>query len=120
MSRAKDINKKNLLRIKRKRRVRGNIDSGTTNRPRVSVFKSNKYLSAQAIDDITGNTVASVHSKTMGLNVCVENAIKIGEQFATNLKDAKIDTIVFDRNGYLYHGVVKQFAETLRENGIKV
>ncbi len=120
MSRAKIINKKNLLRIKRKRRVRGSIDSGTEQRPRVSIHKSNKYMQAQAIDDTSGKTLASVHSKALGLSVNIDNAKKVGEQFAQNLKDAKIDIIVFDRNGYLYHGVVKQFVETLRENGIKV
>jgi large subunit ribosomal protein L18 len=119
MSRAKDLAKKNSLRIKRKRRVRGNI-FGTATKPRVSVFKSNKYLSAQAINDVEGITLAAVSSKAMNLNVNKENAVKVAVQFAETLKAAGIDTVVFDRNGYLYHGVVAAFADTLRDNGIKL
>ena len=66
MSRAKDIAKKNSLRLRRKRRVRGSI-SGSALLPRLTIFKSNKYLSAQAVDDVNGVTLASVHSKTMEL-----------------------------------------------------
>ncbi len=120
MSRAKDIAKKNSLRIKRKRRVRGSIASGTAEMPRVSVFKSNKYLSAQAVNDVTGTTLASVNSKTMNLSVSKANAALVGAEFANNLKAANIETVVFDRNGYLYHGVVAAFADALRDNGIKV
>jgi len=120
MSRAKDIAKKNSLRIKRKRRVRGSIAAGTVEIPRVSIFRSNKYLSAQAIDDVAGTTLASVNSKTMNLSANKTNAVAIAAQFAENLKAANIDTVVFDRNGYLYHGVVAAFADALRDNGIKV
>ena len=119
MSRAKEIAKKNALRIKRKRRVRGNI-SGTAEKPRVSVFKSNKYVSAQAIDDVAGVTLASIDSKVLGLSANIENAKKVAAEFANNLKAKNIDTVVFDRNGYLYHGVVAAFADALRENGIKL
>ncbi len=119
MSRAKDLAKKNALRARRKRRVRGKI-SGTALKPRVSIFKSNKYLSAQAIDDVAGVTLASVSSQAMGLNVNKENAVKVAQKFAENLKAAKIETVVFDKNGYLYHGVVAAFADALRENGIKL
>ena len=120
MSIAKNIEKKNFLRLKRKRRIRGSIASGTSNVPRVSVYKSNKYLCAQAIDDILGVTLTSIHSKSLKLNVNKKNAKIIGNKFAENLKNSQIDTIVFDRNGYLYHGVVAEFVEALRENGIKV
>lgn len=119
MSRAKDIAKKNSLRIKRRRRVRGTI-SGTASKPRVSIFKSNKYLSAQAINDVEGVTLASVSSQALDLRVNKENAVKVAAQFAENLKAAGIDTVVFDRNGYLYHGVIAAFAEALRDNGIKL
>lgn len=119
MSRAKDIAKKNALRIKRKKRVRGSI-FGTETKPRVTVFKSNKYLSAQAINDVEGVTLAAVSSKNMGLNANKENAEKVAAQFAENLKTAGIETVVFDRNGYLYHGVVAAFADALRDNGIKL
>ena len=119
MSREKDLAKKNALRIKRKKRVRGSI-FGTAEKPRVSIFKSNKYVSAQAINDVEGVTLAAVSSKAMGLNVNKENAIKVAAQLAENLKAAGIEKVVFDRNGYLYHGVVAAFADALRENGIKL
>ncbi len=119
MSREKDLAKKIALRIKRKKRVRANI-SGTAEKPRVSIFKSNKYVSAQAINDVEGVTLAAVSSKAMGLNVNKENAIKVAAQLAENLKAAGIEKVVFDRNGYLYHGVVAAFADALRENGIKL
>ena len=119
MSRAKDLAKKNSLRAIRKRRVRGNI-SGTAQSPRVTIFKSNKYLSAQAIDDVAGVTLAAVNSKALDLNVNKENAVKVGAAFAETLKSNNIETVVFDRNGYLYHGVVAAFADALRDNGIKL
>lgn len=119
MSRAKDLAKKNSLRIKRKKRVRGKI-SGTASRPRVTVFKSNRYLSAQAINDVEGVTLASVNSKALNLSVSKENATKVAAQFAENLKAANITEVVFDKNGYLYHGVVAAFADALRDNGIKL
>ncbi len=119
MSRIKDLAKKNALRIKRKKRVRGSI-FGTAEKPRVSIFKSNKYVSARAINDVEGVTLAAVSSKAMGLNVNKENAVKVAAQLAENLKAAGIEAVVYDRNGYLYHGVVAAFADSLRENGIKL
>ncbi len=119
MSRAKDLAKKNSLRIKRKRRVRGKI-SGTVAVPRLTVFKSNKFLSAQAIDDVSGITLAAVSSQAMGLLANKENAAKVAAQLAETLKAKEITSVVFDRNGYLYHGVVAAFADALRDNGIKV
>jgi len=120
MSRAKDIAKKNFSRLVRKKRVRGSISKGTIKTPRVTIFKSNKYLSVQAINDIEGVTLAAINSKTLGLNVSRENAVKVGVAFAEALKATGIDTVVFDRNGYLYHGVVAAFAQALRDNGIKL
>ena len=111
--------KENALRIKRKKRVRGSI-FGTAEKPRVSIFKSNKYVSAQAINDVEGVTLAAVSSKAMGLNVNKENAIKVAAQLAENLKAAGIEKVVYDRNGYLYHGVVAAFADALSDNGIKL
>ena len=119
MSREKDLAKKVALRIKRKKRVRANI-FGTAEKPRVSIFKSNRYVSAQAINDVEGVTLAAVSSKAMGLNVNKENAVKVAAQLAENLKAAGIESVVYDRNGYLYHGVVAAFADALRENGIKL
>ena len=110
--------RKNRLRIQRKRRVRGKI-SGTEALPRVSVFKSNKYLYAQAIDDIAGVTLASADGRKMGLKANQEDAKKVAAAMADALKAKNIENIVFDRNGYLYHGVIASFAEALREAGIK-
>ncbi len=119
MSRAKDLAKKNSLRLRRKRRVRGKI-SGSTEMPRLSVFKSNKYFYAQAINDVDNVTLASVSSKTMNLTVNKENVVKVAAQMADNLKAKNIETVVFDKNGYLYHGVISAFADALRDNGIKL
>ncbi len=119
MSRAKDLAKKLSSRIRRKKRVRGNI-SGTVEVPRVTIFKSNKFISAQAIDDVTGATLASVNSKALGLSSNKESATKAAASFAELLKSKELTTVVFDRNGYLYHGVVAAFAQGLRDNGIKV
>ncbi len=119
MSRAKDLAKKLSSRIRRKKRVRGNI-SGTVEVPRLTIFKSNKFISAQAIDDVTGATLAAISSKTLGLNANKANAATVAAELANTLKAKEITTVVFDRNGYLYHGVVAAFAQGLRDNGIKV
>lgn len=105
-------------RIQRKRRIRAKI-TGTVALPRVSVFRSNRYLSAQAIDDATATTLAAIHSKPLSLKANQDDAAKLGEAFAKTLKDAGITAILFDRNGYVYHGVVKAFADALRANEIK-
>ncbi|SFV65250.1 LSU ribosomal protein L18p (L5e) [hydrothermal vent metagenome] len=110
--------RKNKLRAQRKARVRGKI-SGVETLPRVSIFKSNKHVYAQAIDDINGVTLASANGKKMGLKATKEDAIKVGVAMADALKAKNIETIVFDRNGYLYHGVVASFADALRDAGIK-
>ena len=119
MSRIKDLAKKNSLRLRRKRRIRGKV-SGCADMPRLTVFKSNKYFYAQVIDDVAGNTLAAVDSRAMKLSVNKENIVKVAAQMAETLKAKKIETVVFDRNGYLYHGVVASFATALRDNGIKV
>ncbi len=110
--------RKNKLRIKRKRRVRGKI-TGTADRPRVSVFKSNRHFYAQAIDDTKGHTLAYADGAKMGLKANKEDVKKLAASFAEDLKAKGIEVIVFDRNGFLYHGVVASFADALRENGIK-
>ena len=119
MSRAKDLAKKNALRLRRKRRGRGNI-SGTADMPRLSIFKSNKYFYAQAIDDVNGNTLTAVNSRALKLSVNKESVVQVAAAMAENLKAKNIESVVFDRNGYLYHGVVASFADALRDNGIKV
>ena len=119
MSRAKDLAKKNSLRLRRRRRVRGTV-SGTLAMPRLSIFKSNKYFYAQAIDDVAGSTLATVDSRALKLSVNKENVVKVAASMAETLKSKNIESIVFDRNGYLYHGVVAAFADALRDNGIKL
>ncbi|MEA3384810.1 MAG: 50S ribosomal protein L18 [Campylobacterota bacterium] len=119
MSRAKDLVKRNALRLRRKKRVRGKVN-GSVELPRLSIFKSNKYFYAQAIDDVAGNTLASVDSRVLKLTVSKENVVKVAAAMAETLKSKNIESIVFDRNGYLYHGVVASFANALRDNGIKL
>lgn len=113
----KVLEQKKKLRAKRKLRVRGSI-FGVANKPRLSVFRSNKYLYAQVIDDQNGTTLASVDGKKLGLGNNKENAKEVAKAFAETLKKNKISEVVFDRNGYLYHGVIAAFADALRENGI--
>ena len=111
--------RKNRLRAQRKARVRGKI-FGTVDKPRLSVFKSNKYFYAQAIDDVNGNTLAAANSRALNITVSKENVVKVAATMAENLKAKNIESVVFDRNGYLYHGVVAAFADALRDNGIKL
>jgi large subunit ribosomal protein L18 len=110
--------RKNKLRAQRKARVRGKI-FGTDTLPRLSVFKSNKHFYAQAIDDNAGVTLASVDGKKLGLKANQEDVKKVAAEMAKNLASKNIENVVFDRNGYLYHGVVASFADALREAGIK-
>jgi len=111
------LKKKLSLRIKRKRRIRADI-SGTAERPRVSVFKSNKYIYVQAIDDVNSITLASANGLKLGIKSNKVGATELAKAFSKSLKEKKLTTVVFDRNGYLYHGVVAAFADGLRENGI--
>ncbi len=110
--------RKNQLKLKRKKRVRGKI-KGTSERPRVTVFRSNRHFYAQAIDDTKGHTLAYGDGAKLGIKPNKEEVKKLAQDFAQKLKAVGIETIVFDRNGYLYHGVVASFADALRENGIK-
>jgi len=110
--------KKNRVATQRKRRVRGKI-RGTAELPRVSVFRSNKHFYAQAINDDAGTTLAYADGRKLGLKANREDVKKVAADLADKLKAAKIETIVFDRNGYLYHGAVASFADALREAGIK-
>ena len=113
----KIIRKKRSLRSKRKLRIRSKI-LGCATIPRLSIFRSNRYFYAQAIDDVKGATLASIDGKKMGLKNNKEDVKKIAIALADNLKKANISEVIFDRNGYLYHGVVASFADALRENGI--
>ncbi len=115
---AKVLKSKLASRLKRKRRIRAKI-SGSATLPRVSVFRSNRYISVQAIDDTTGTTLVALHSKAIDQKANKEGATALGEAFAAKLKEANITNIVFDRNGYQYHGVVAAFGDSLRANEIK-
>ena len=106
-------------RIKIKQRVRGKI-SGTAERPRLTVFRSNKQIYAQIIDDISGITLASASSlKQEGKATKKEIAKQVGESIAQTAKQAGVTSVVFDRNGYLYHGRIKELADAARNGGLK-
>jgi large subunit ribosomal protein L18 len=110
---------KEKRRLKIKARIRKKI-SGTAERPRLSVFRSNKQIYAQLIDDVTGTTLASASSLKMEEKLPKkEMAAKVGELIAKNAKEAGIEKVVFDRNGYLYHGRVKELADAARKGGLK-
>ena len=112
---------KNQVRKKRHARVRTKI-SGTAERPRLNVFRSNKNIYAQLIDDVAGVTIVSASSKETsfeGAGNNVEAATKIGETIAKRAAEKNISNVVFDRGGYLYHGRVKALAEAARENGLQ-
>ena len=112
---------KNVQRLRRHARVRAKV-SGTAERPRLAVYRSNKNISAQLIDDVNGVTLASASSMDKGFEGNggnIEGARKVGEMIAKNAADKGISEVVFDRGGYLYHGRVKELAEGARENGLK-
>ena len=92
--------------------------SGTSERPRLAVFRSNKEIYAQVIDDIAGNTLASA-SSAEAKGTKTEQAVVVGKLIADNAKKAGVDTVVFDRGGLLYHGRVKALADSAREAGLK-
>lgn len=104
----------------RKNRVRATV-SGTTERPRLSVFISNRHISAQLIDDTRHMTVASVGTigKKTGPGPMTERAVWVGSEIANKAKKARIKRVVFDRNGRRYHGRVKALADAAREQGLE-
>ena len=105
-----------------KKRIRKTL-SGTSEIPRMSVFRSNKQIYAQVIDDITGNTIISASSKEKGIADQkvnkLEQAKLVGQSIAGKAKEKGIEKVKFDRNGYLYHGRIKSLADAARENGLK-
>lgn len=106
-------------RLKIKAGVRGKI-SGTTERPRLTVFRSNKQIYAQVIDDTTGKTLAAASSLKLEVNAPKkEVAAKVGELIAKSAQEAGVQVVVFDRNGYLYHGRIKELADAARNGGLK-
>ncbi|MBP3354484.1 MAG: 50S ribosomal protein L18 [Bacteroidales bacterium] len=105
-------------RIKIKTRIRGKI-SGTAETPRMTVFRSNKQIYVQIIDDLAGKTLVSASSKSLADGDNKAAAAQVGEIIAKKAQEAGITTVVFDRNGYLYHGRVKELAEAARKGGLK-
>lgn len=105
-------------RKKRKARIRKKVN-GTAVRPRLVVFRSNKHIYAQIIDDQAGVTLASASTKSIeGLHLTVDNAKLIGKKVAEEALKKNISAVVFDRNGFVYHGRVKALAEGAREGGL--
>jgi large subunit ribosomal protein L18 len=112
---------KQQRRKKRKLHIRKKI-AGTPERPRMSVFRSNKHMYVQVIDDKSGTTIAQANTlekEYRHLRVRVADAEKLGQVIGERLKKADVTTVVFDRNGYLYHGVVKAIADGARKTGIE-
>ena len=109
--------KKVARRIKIKYRIRKRAN-GTTERPRMSVFRSNKQIYVQIINDLTGCTLASASSLGLEAMPKKEQAAKVGELVAKKAIEAGISKVVFDRNGYLYHGRVKELADAARKGGL--
>jgi len=109
-------------REKRKLKVREKV-FGTSQRPRLSVFRSNKYIYAQLIDDSKGTTIVDTQKETKDLHINktkVQAALELGILLAQKAKKLNIDKATFDRNGYKYHGRVKSIADGVREGGIKL
>ena len=117
------VNKKdkNIQRLKRHKRVRGKI-SGTPERPRLAVYRSNAHISAQIIDDVNGVTLVSANTYEKdfdGIGSNKEAARKVGNTLAKRATEKGISAVVFDRGGYIYHGRVSELAEGAREGGLK-
>ena len=111
----------NAKRLKRHKRVRAKV-SGTAQTPRLNVFRSSKHIYAQIIDDVSGKTLCSAASNEKDFGVVggnAEAAKKVGEIIARRAVEKGLESVVFDRGGYLYHGRVKVLAEAARESGLK-
>jgi large subunit ribosomal protein L18 len=115
------VQTKGQQRLRRRRRVRAKV-AGTAERPRVSIFRSNRGIAAQLIDDSSGHTFASVSWTEDALRKLkpMEQAEQAGKLLAERAKAKGVETAVFDRGGYQYHGRVKAFADGVREGGLTV
>ncbi|WP_248722202.1 50S ribosomal protein L18 [Seonamhaeicola sp. ML3] len=113
---------KEQRRLRIKNRIR-KVVSGTEARPRLAVFRSNKEIYAQVVDDVTGNTLAAASSRDKDISSAkgtkIEKAALVGKALAEKALKAGVETIAFDRGGYLYHGRVKSLADGAREAGLK-
>ncbi len=118
MAKAKKLTRRNTIKMRTRKKIKG-----TALRPRLSVFRSNKQIYAQLIDDLNGHTLCTASSKE---GVCssagnkIEQAKAVGKLIAERAKGDNIDNAVFDRSGYLYHGRVKAVAEGAREGGLTI
>ncbi len=116
-----------LTKAKRRQRIKYRIRkrlSGSGERPRMTVYRSNKQIYVQLVDDVTGQTLVSASSKEKEIASQKVNKIDqaklVGKRIAEKAKEKGIETVVFDRNGYLYHGRVKNLADAARESGLKI
>ncbi len=114
----KSLNIKKEKRVRRHGKIRSTI-SGTAELPRLSVFKSNKHISVQLIDDVSGVTIASSHSRDVKGKGMTEKAFKVGEAVAEKALGKKISKIVFDRGGFRYTGNVQALADGARKGGLQ-
>jgi large subunit ribosomal protein L18 len=114
------VKTKQQARLRRHRRVRSKV-VGTAERPRLAVYRSNRGIAAQVIDDASGRTIAAASSQDKSLAKAkrAETPAAVGKLVAERAKDAGIATVVFDRGGYLYHGRVKALADAAREHGLE-
>lgn len=112
------MNKKTALRKSRHNRIRARV-SGVAARPRLSVYRSNKFIYAQLIDDANGVTLASASDAKSSSGTKMERAAKVGKDIAEAAKAAKVSEVVYDRGGFEYAGRVKQLAEAAREAGLQ-
>ena len=115
------LQQKKIRRIRRKKHVRKSI-TGTGTRPRMTVYRSCRYLYVQVIDDIKAQTIVAASNLEKDLRKIkstVEGGEQLGQVVAERLKQKKIDQVVFDRNGYVYHGIVKSIADGARKAGIQ-
>jgi len=113
---------KETRRLKIRKRIRGTV-SGTATRPRLSVFRSNKEIYAQIVDDVDGKTLVAASSRDKDLadasGTKIEKAAAVGKSIAEKALKAGVETVAFDRGGYLYHGRIKSLADGAREAGLK-
>lgn len=116
----KNTNEKQIKRLRRKMHIRKKI-RGTAERPRICVNRTNKHIYVQVIDDQNQQTIAAVNTcqkDNRELKMNVKNALKIGEILGKKLKELKVSNVVFDRNGFKYHGIVKAVADGVRKSGL--
>ncbi|MCH8125983.1 50S ribosomal protein L18 [candidate division KSB1 bacterium] len=123
----KKLYKTKKNRIKRKLRIRSTV-SGTAERPRLTIYRSQRHIYAQLVDDLAGKTITGISTLSPQLKSAVEKAKEkgkielgflIGNEIAKKAKDLKIESVVYDRNGFIYHGRVKAVAEGARKGGLK-